>query len=403
MGTYYSPETVNSGLVFAWDKDNQRSYRGPFIQNLCSVINPSATSGTNILYTTGYANIEIPTVGYLTNIPYVNGYNSNSASFCCMQQFHFVTGNGNVACAGSTTYTYAILYKCTSGYTHPNYMYRYEYTSGGAFVTESGVHNASNRIHLGDDWYWAWATFTTQATTAQMALRFFYYQYNISDTVYVAKVMVAPGNYTGLHPRLWPDLGTTRAATTSIYDLLGSSTSSAGSLTFDSTGNPSFDGANHFIRWNNNTALDTQTPTVEVWVKTNSLSQNGFWFEKGTVNTQYSLFQSGSALYWRTHIAGGINDLTAVIASYMNTSNWYHVVGTYTSGTKRLYINGVLVNSSAASGVVSTNAGGMFIGEYGGGAYRYNGQVAMTKVYNRNLTPAEVLQNFNANKGRFGY
>jgi hypothetical protein len=156
----------------------------------------------------------------------------------------------------------------------------------------------------------------------------------------------------------------------------------------------------------NNTALDTQTPTVEVWVKTNATNQNGFWFEKGTVNTQYSLFQEGSTIRWRMFIAGGITQLSTTTSTYMDTANWYQVVGTYTSGTRRLYINGVLVNSDTQSGTIATNAGGMSIGAYGGytggKSYFYNGNQSICRVYNRALSAAEISQNFNALRGRYG-
>ena len=160
-----------------------------------------------------------------------------------------------------------------------------------------------------------------------------------------------------------------------------------------------------FARIPNNTALDTQTPTVEVWVKTNNTNQNGFWFEKGTVNAQYSLFQEGGLIQWRMNI-GGITQLSATTATYMNTSSWYQVVGTYTSGTRRLYINGVQVNSDTQSGTIATNSGGMSIGVYGGFSggrgYYYNGNLAACRIYNRALTVAEIQQNYNALKGRFG-
>lgn len=158
-----------------------------------------------------------------------------------------------------------------------------------------------------------------------------------------------------------------------------------------------------YARFQNNTALDTQTPTVEVWVRTNATTQNGFWFEKGTVNTQYALFQEGSVIQWRL---GPLGDLSTTTATYMNTTNWYQVVGTYTSGDRRLYINGVQVNSNATAGALSTNTGGMSVGVYGGYAgsrgYYYNGNLASVKVYNRVLTPSEIIQNFNALRGRFG-
>jgi len=161
-----------------------------------------------------------------------------------------------------------------------------------------------------------------------------------------------------------------------------------------------------FARIPNNTALDTQTPTVEVWVKTNSTYQNGFWFEKGTVNTQYSLFQEGSAIYWRQIFSGGFTQLTVSAATYMNTSNWYQVVGTYTSGSRKLYINGVQVNSDTQSGTIDTNSGGMSIGVYGGYSggrgYYYNGNLAVCRIYNKALTASEIQQNYNATRGRYG-
>jgi len=179
------------------------------------------------------------------------------------------------------------------------------------------------------------------------------------------------------------------------------------SPTFNSQNNGFFQFVtDDYARIPNNTTLDTQTPSVEVWIKTNGTNQNGFWFEKGTVNTQYSLFQEGTNIQWRQHYAAGYTNLSTNTATYINTSNWYQVVGTFTSGRRRLYINGNLVNSDTQAGTISTNSGGMSIGAYGGytGAksYYYNGNLAICKVYNKELTSAEILQNYNATKGRFG-
>lgn len=179
------------------------------------------------------------------------------------------------------------------------------------------------------------------------------------------------------------------------------------SPTFNSQNNGFFQFVtDDYARIPNNTTLDTQTPSVEVWIKTNATSQAGFWFEKGTVNSQYSLFQEGGDIQWRQHYGAGYTNLSTNTATYINTSSWYQVVGTFTSGRRRLYINGNLVNSDAQTGTISTNSGGMSIGVYGGysGArsYYYNGNLAICKVYNKELTTAEVLQNYNATKGRFG-
>ena len=180
----------------------------------------------------------------------------------------------------------------------------------------------------------------------------------------------------------------------------------AGGPTFATTsgGIISFDGSNDIVTIPNNVSLDTQTPTVEVWVRTNATNQNGFWFEKGAVNTQYALFQEAGLIQWRMYI-GGITQLSTTTAVYMNNSNWYQVVGTFTTGSRKLYINGVLVSSDAQTGTIATNSGGMSLGAYGGAtgtnAYFYNGSLAICRVYNRELSAAEILQNFNAMRGRF--
>jgi hypothetical protein len=169
-----------------------------------------------------------------------------------------------------------------------------------------------------------------------------------------------------------------------------------------------FNGSNTLIRIPNSTALDTNSVSVEVWIKTDNTNQNGFWFEKGIVNSQYSLFQEGANIQWRHNISGvGLTNLTTATATTagLNAADWFQVCGTYVSGTRRLYVNGVLKNSDTRTGNISVNAGGMSIGAYGGyngsRSYYYDGNLAVVRVYNRSLEPYEVVNNFNAPKGRF--
>jgi hypothetical protein len=163
------------------------------------------------------------------------------------------------------------------------------------------------------------------------------------------------------------------------------------------------------IRIPNSTILDTQTPSVEVWIKTNATNQYGFWFEKGVVNSQYSLFQHSTVIYWRqTTSVGGLLDLITDTSSTagLNTTNWFQITGTYVSGSRKLYVNGILKNSDSATGTLATNAGGMSIGVFGGYSgsrgYYYNGDIAIVRVYNKELSASEVLTNYNSLKGRFG-
>jgi hypothetical protein len=173
-----------------------------------------------------------------------------------------------------------------------------------------------------------------------------------------------------------------------------------------STNNKFFSFNGEFIRIPNSTILDTQTPSVEVWIKTNATTQNGFWFEKGNVNSQYSLFQEGASIQWRMVLNGSRSTLsTNTVNAGVNTSSWFQIVGTYISGTRRLYVNGILINSDSRTGVIATDNGGMSIGVYGGyngsRSFYYNGDIAIVRVYNKAISDSEVLNNYNALKGRF--
>jgi hypothetical protein len=394
------------------DAANYKSFKGTPATNLLYSITNAYGEINNADFKTSYGNetVFIPALGYKT-VRYCNIYNDGSVS-CCPSPF-FYGGNSvsqNITVSPSTTYTYEIIYKVASGYTNANYMYRYEYNSG-AYVGEAGVHSEANRTSLGDGWYHAWGQFTTTATTNSLQLTgMWYYQYAVYDKVSVAAVSLHQGTYI-IPPEhmLTPqeNRGATVATGGGWADLIGNGNNGelVNGPTY-SSGSIVFDGSNDSIIIPENSALNTQTPTVEVWVKTNATTQNGFWFEKGQVNTQYSLFQEGGVIQWRMNLDGSVNNLSTTTATYMNTSNWYQVVGTYTSGTRRVYINGVLVGSDAQTGTITTNANGMSIGVFGGynGArgYYYSGNIASVKIYNKALTAAEVSQNFNALRGRYG-
>jgi hypothetical protein len=53
-------------------------------------------------------------------------------------------------------------------------------------------------------------------------------------------------------------------------------------------------------------------------------------------------------------------------------------------------------------GIPLITSASLYLGWYGfGGAY-LSGSIAVTQIYNRALTQAEITQNYNALKGRFG-
>jgi hypothetical protein len=197
------------------------------------------------------------------------------------------------------------------------------------------------------------------------------------------------------------------------YDLSGNNFQGelVNTPTYTTDGNNKFFAfaTNDYIRVLNSTILDTQTPSVEVWFKTNATTQNGFFFEKGTVNTQYSLFQESVNIVWRHKTSSTLRShYLGTASSGINITNWFHLVGTFSAGVKRLYLNGILKSTmnDTSYNTINTNTGGMSIGAYGGYAgsrsYYYNGNIAIVKVYNKTLSADDIAQNYNALKGRFG-
>ena len=82
-------------------------------------------------------------------------------------------------------------------------------------------------------------------------------------------------------------------------------------------------------------------------------------------------------------------------------NTWYHLTATYNGTTNAFYVNGSVYSSQA---YVASNltTGSVYLGGLNGPYYTFIGTVAVPMVYNRALTAAEVAQNFNALRGRFG-
>jgi hypothetical protein len=203
-------------------------------------------------------------------------------------------------------------------------------------------------------------------------------------------------------PRSYSGSGTTWADVSSI--------SNNGTLTngptFTSNGASSyftFDGVNDYWVSPTSTAFDTQTLTMDSWVYPFTTAQDGFLFEKGAVNTQYSHFLNNTGTFYFRTIGTSSNDLTFATASYVTANAWNNIVSTYNGSTKTIYVNGTVAATQNISGTLATGQTNQYIGAFGPGTnYFLNGRIGCTKVYNIGLTAAQVLQNFNALRGRYG-
>ena len=155
-----------------------------------------------------------------------------------------------------------------------------------------------------------------------------------------------------------------------------------------------FDGSNDYATITNN-SLPTGNYTINCWVKTPSVIPV----------TQYDMIISTSQNFWYLGIyldkfTIDNNDGTFRFGSTLSASTWYNVVVTRSGSTDTAYINGVSQGTNTNSATLSGNW------EIGRWAYSpshyWNSDIAQVSIYNRALTADEILQNYNALKGRFG-
>jgi hypothetical protein len=152
--------------------------------------------------------------------------------------------------------------------------------------------------------------------------------------------------------------------------------------------------------------------TQEVWVFLNSTADQVFiGMQYGTgSNNSFALWVSGGTFYFGVNTGGTFYQSAS---SAPSTSTWYHLVHTYNGTTQYLYINGVLATTynSAASGNMTYDTSNTLLAigaDFNGTGYNtgptlfVNGKMPIVKIYNIALSAAQVLQNYNATKGRFG-
>ena len=166
-----------------------------------------------------------------------------------------------------------------------------------------------------------------------------------------------------------------------------------------------FDGTNDGIQLAG-TNLSLNAHTISYWHYSTNFNQTGMVFEKttnGTHSTQYMItYNNNNFMYYRTI---GLSTQDLVVQNASTNNKWNNLVATFDGTNKRIYTNGVLRGTSATlTGTIVQNTTGIaaigIIPDFVN--YAFNGRIAITSIYNRALSAAEILQNFNALRGRYG-
>ena len=147
--------------------------------------------------------------------------------------------------------------------------------------------------------------------------------------------------------------------------------------------------------------------TLGLWIRSLDLSRFQVIYNlKDSTTDGLSINQSNSSggVY-----RGRINS-TQPETPVINTTDFFYVVTTYKASTQTvsIYVNGVLEASLSSAGSLNvleekTVIGGDSRGLNDASRYFWNGYLSQAQLYTSTFTAAQVLQNFNAHKERYGY
>ena len=206
-----------------------------------------------------------------------------------------------------------------------------------------------------------------------------------------------------------PFVNGTRSSTASLIDLKETASIDVSNVSFDSTGQPIFDGTDDRIVSDAILVEGSQTFETVFMATENPDSPAGI-----LTNHQYS---SPEANFGINYVSG--NKLGASIGytdgtrEYSSKNTTYvvqqdvavHAVLAYDEANNRIkwYINGELDSTHNLSKTPNFESipvcSGRWTAAFGG--YYFDGPVYLGKIYNRELSATEIKQNFNAYKNRF--
>ena len=169
-------------------------------------------------------------------------------------------------------------------------------------------------------------------------------------------------------------------------------------------GNIVFDGSNDFVTGVHNSELNLRNDvTVECWFRrTGSRSSWVRIFGKGnSSNRTYGLWYHVNSNYFLYQRYSGASNMNILLTKSVVLNTWYHMVGTSSGSNHTLYLNGVNVGTGSLSQTFHSSTDPYKVGSFDG-SYHHIGDVSNCRIYNRGLSEAEVKQNYNAHKGRFG-
>ena len=400
MGISNSLSTVTDGLVFYMDAGNKRSWIGPPVTNLL----PNKTFSGDWAFTG--ASYDTPTQRLVTNT-------SNVAHYTYL----------NTALVNDVTYTQSVVARAAErsvlqitpsigldGYLTNKYV-NFDLSSGIMYGT--ATENCS-MVHLGDGWFrcgYRDAAYADGAGRFALGIVASYTAGRLAayaDTANYGIQLKQP--QLEASPFASPFIDGSRSNTECILDLTRTSTSTISELTYENDGSFRFDGTNDHFSFQTPT-LDSVI-TIEMMMKVNSLNGMPVGFYG------YDIYFVSNALGFNTSASDCYGLTSTQVTNLQLLNNWKHYTFVMKNNTSasvnpytenKIYING---EAQTLSQVLGTQSGTPKSFSDGLGIvsgwlnnltqYKTNMSMNNFKIYNRELSQSEILQNFSALRGRYG-
>tara|TARA_R100000231_G_scaffold2421_2_gene4292 strand:+ start:6473 stop:7654 length:1182 start_codon:yes stop_codon:yes gene_type:complete len=217
----------------------------------------------------------------------------------------------------------------------------------------------------------------------------------LTDVLIIRKLQVEQKSHST------PYTETSRGNTGGLIDLKRTRDITLANMSFDSTGQPTFDGTDDKISTGITTQLNAFS-CVAVFKDGGSATWGRIVDKSYTTGFFISSRWNGNA----SHVGAGVREPNAPHGqhlSYDNTKYNYFAV-TRDGANHDIYLNGSSNTASKTNGDSSTlSSTEMTIGAWydNRSSQRYTGEIPVVKLYNKKLSAAEIEQDFKAYKNRF--
>ena len=416
MGVYAGPDVSESGLVLSLDAGNTKGFDK--FENL--TLQTSQIGVTPTYSVAGIVGLNTTATTAPNNLYEASLLDNNGNTN------QYVYGGAAVGLTTNTTYTYSIHIKQgtkpdfqitidENGFGGKRYYSIFTYsnesvTTGVTGAANDGVLVGSTATKLTNGWYRLSLTFTTSTTAASGFVDMINRFGNTSGSNYLWGRQLEIGSTVTDY---YATTGTAKNRGSTLIDLSGRG--NTGTLTNGPTyssangGSIVFDGVDDYISSNGGLTNNSDF-SVSFWIK----YQDSLVSNRGLISswdTSWNGFgiaaaSSSGIRSWTNNGAGGGMNWDA-LSTIQN--RWAHLTLTYTFSdkTQRGYINAVFKNSESFGSTISHST--LQIGRGGQtsstqlGFYPYvNCLISNVQIYNRALTSAEIQQNYNATKSRYG-